>query len=288
MTAVLPPDQEQPPPAPEPSPTSAAQRYWATTAALLAVVAIGISAVVLATVLLGDAPEPGPPAAPTATTTASPAPSPAPTSEPEPTPTTSPSAPPTTTPTSTPPVVPPDATTAVWPTAGSGIRYIDPVAAARGFAVTLVGFADPVLGEYRSGDSRSGEVEVRPAEQGPATTVFVRKLGDDTWWVLGAATAGIQLDSPAAGDLLAPPAVTLSGRALAFEGTVAVRILDDRTDRPLATGVVTGGGDQLRPFEGTVELAQPGTDHGALVLTTENARDGSVWSACVIRVAFAR
>jgi hypothetical protein len=196
--------------------------------------------------------------------------------------------PPTTAPTTAAPVVPPDAGTAVWPTASVGVRYQDPVAAARGFATRLVGFTDPVVGPYRAGDSRSGEVDVRPGRRGPVTTVLVRRMSDDRWWVLGAATADIQLDTPKAGDVLAPPSVTLTGRALAFEGTVTVRIVDDVSSEPLATGWVTGGGDELRPFEGTVELGRPGADRGAIVLTSDSAMDGSVMAASVVRVAFAR
>ncbi len=48
------------------------------------------------------------------------------------------------------------------------------MAAVRGFTEDLVGFTDPVYGEYQGGDSRSGEVEVRAAPDGPVTTVFVR------------------------------------------------------------------------------------------------------------------
>src|SRR5690606_35883458 len=61
-----------------------------------------------------------------------------------------------------------DATaTAVWPRSDTARRFEDPVAAARSFAVDFAVFADPVLGEFRQGDSRSGEVEVRPQADGP-------------------------------------------------------------------------------------------------------------------------
>src|SRR5689334_12156148 len=99
------------------------------------------------------------------------------------TPTTSPaattpatSAPATSAPaTSAPATLPVDTSTAVWPPAG-GARYTEPVAAAKGFATDLLGFVDPVVGVYQAGDSRSGEVEVRPVATGPVTTVVVRQL----------------------------------------------------------------------------------------------------------------
>jgi hypothetical protein len=183
---------------------------------------------------------------------------------------------------------PPDAVTAVWPTAAPGSpRYRDPVEAARGFATSLVGFRSPVLGPFQAGDTQSGEVEVRPRAGGPVTTVFVRRLGDGTWWALGAATKNIELTAPGAGAPVTSP-VTLTGRALAFEGTVNVRIVDDSGQPPLATGFVTGGGDVARPFTGRFPLKAPTTDHGAVILTVESMENGQVWSAAVSRIAFSR
>ena len=64
----------------------------------------------------------------------------------------------------------------VWPLADSSVTYDDPIDAATEFATELVGFTDPVVGEFQQGDSRSGEVEVRPSADGPVTTVMVRQL----------------------------------------------------------------------------------------------------------------
>jgi Immunoglobulin-like domain of bacterial spore germination len=198
--------------------------------------------------------------------------------------TTGPTTAPTTTATVTP--APDDTATAVFPDPSSPQRFDDPVAAARAFAVDFVGFTDPVLGELMRGDARSGEVEVRPLADGPVTTVFVRQLGpDDTWWVLGSATGGIVLDTPASGDTVTSP-VTLAGRALAFEGNVEVEVREDGAREPIGTGVVTGGGDVERPFDGEVEFSAPTADRGALVLLTRSAEDGRVWQAAVTRVQF--
>jgi hypothetical protein len=143
-----------------------------------------------------------------------------------------------------------------------------------------------VLGAYRAGDARSGEVEVRPEAGGPVTTVFVRRMTDGTWWVLGSAADGLELDSPAAGDVVASP-VVLTGRAWAFEGHVSVQIVEDGGRAPLATGFVTGGGDAMRPFTGSFPLGTVHAAHGAVVLTTYSARDGQVWTAAVVRVGLA-
>lgn len=181
---------------------------------------------------------------------------------------------------------PVDTSTAVFPYASGDVRYDDPVAAARGFAVDFVGFTDPLVGEFMQGDARSGEVEVRPLADGPVTTVFVRQLGDDgTWWVLGSATADITVDSPATGDTITSP-VALTGSALAFEGTVNVEVRQDGARSPIGTGFVTGGGDVMRPFSGEIAFSTPSAERGALVLLSLSAENGQVWEAATLRVAF--
>lgn len=175
---------------------------------------------------------------------------------------------------------------AVWPLLDSSTRYDDPVEAARDFATDLVGFDDPVIGPFLEGDGRSGEVEVRPEAEGPGTTVFVRQLGsDDTWWVIGAATASIEIDEPEALDEIASPLV-VRGRALAFEGVVDVELRADGRSKPLVTGSVIGGGSELGPFEGSFEFERPDEAGGALLLRTMSADDGRVWEAAVVRIRF--
>jgi hypothetical protein len=120
-----------------------------------------------------------------------------------------------------------DTSTAVWPFASSSTRYATPTDAARGFAVEFLGFVEPSVGELRQGDLRSGEVDIRFRGTGPVTTVLVRQLGpDDSWWVLGAATANIQVTAPTAGSPISSP-VALAGTSTAFEGTVQVQVRED-------------------------------------------------------------
>lgn len=232
---------------------------------------------------------------PTPEETATPEPTEEPTAEPEPTPT--PVATPTPEPTATPepeptatpeppPVDPEVYESAVWPWFDSGVRYTEPVAAARGFATDFVGFTDPVVGEFMQGDSRSGEVEITSDDGGPVTTVFVRQLGpDDTWWVLGSATENIEVDEPDALDEITSP-LEVEGSALAFEGTVNVDIRADGEDEPLFEGFVTGGGTEMAPFDDELEWDNPGEGSGAVVFKTLSARDGSIEQAAVVRVTF--
>jgi hypothetical protein len=186
--------------------------------------------------------------------------------------------------TTSPPVV--DTTTAVYPWADSSRRFADPVDAASSFATEFVGFRDPVVGEFMQGDSRSGEVEIRPAATGPVTTVFVRQLGaDDTWWVLGCATANIEVTGPDALATISSP-VTLEGRANAFEGNVNVEVRVDGERDALTEDFVTGMMGEMGPFSKAVPFPDPGTERGALVFRTLSAEDGSVWEAGVLRVSF--
>ena len=177
-----------------------------------------------------------------------------------------------------------DRSTAVWPSADATERFSDPVAAARAFAVTFLRFEAPLVGPFQQGDSRSGEVQIRPLANGPVTTVLLRQLtGEDVWSVLGAATAEIEVTEPEAGEEVGSP-VHITGRARAFEGTVQVEVRQDGDLQPIGKGFVTGGGDVMRPFDGEVAFSTPRAALGALVLFTQSAENGHVWQASVLRV----
>ena len=194
----------------------------------------------------------------------------------------------TTSPTTTTPVTGAvDPSVPVFPDATSSRRFDDPVAATRAFAVELLGFADPILGDFAQGDTRSGEVEVRSFAQGSPTTVLVRQLQDDTWFVIGASVASIRLDTPAAGSTISSPQ-PLQGAAYAFEGRVVVRLYADGITEPIADTFVMGRGDGvLADFTGQLDFTLPaGAKHGVLVLFEPSAKDGSTSAATVIRVHF--
>ena len=176
--------------------------------------------------------------------------------------------------------------TAVWPTAASNIRYQTPEAAALGFATGYLHMVNPVIGQFRQGDSRSGEMPVQPSATGPETTVLVRKLGsDNSWWVLGAGTAAIRLTEPVWNASITSP-VTLKGTAMAYEGTVQTQVREDDNSKPLGEGYVTGRGDAMGPFNGSLAFTKATSKYGAVVLFTISGKDGSVMEASVIRVQF--
>lgn len=92
----------------------------------------------------------------------------------------------------------------------------------------------------------------------------MRKLSDDTWWVLGAATDDIVLDDPVPGTAIDDP-LMLSGQASAFEGTVQVSVFERGDVDALGEGFVTGSGSgEPGPFEGEVRWENPGGGCGVV------------------------
>jgi hypothetical protein len=176
---------------------------------------------------------------------------------------------------------------AVWPTTNSAVRYRDPVAAARGFAINLAHFRNPIVGAFRQGDARSGEVPVRATPRGPETTVFVRQLGaGNSWWVLGSSTPNIVMQAPTAGATITSP-VSLRGTSTAFEATVNYALNQDDRAAPLKEGIVMGGANgDMGPYSASVMFPQPVSARGSLVMYTVSAESGNVAEASVVRVAY--
>jgi hypothetical protein len=180
-----------------------------------------------------------------------------------------------------------DTTTAVWPRTGSALRYHEPQDAAHGYAVQFLGFRDPVVGKYKAGDLRSGEVTIKPNTSGPTTTVFVRQLGSSgDWWVIGSSTPNIQLAAPTALEKITSPA-HLSGTSTAFEGQVNVRIYADGVDKPIVERSIMGGSmGEMRPFDATIQFPAPRSSAGTIVLSTTSMEDGTTAEASTVRVLF--
>jgi hypothetical protein len=176
---------------------------------------------------------------------------------------------------------------AVWPFAADDLRFDDPAEAARSFVVDYLGFADPVVEAFQQGDARSGEVPVRPAEQGPVTTVLVRQVtDDDTWWVIGAVNEHLQVTTPEALAVVGPP-LAIAGQSTAFEATFTAEVRDDGNLEPLVIEPVMGGSNgEMGPFSAELSFESPNEGGGALVLSTQSMEDGSTWEASVVRLSF--
>ncbi|HUS60624.1 MAG TPA: Gmad2 immunoglobulin-like domain-containing protein [Acidimicrobiales bacterium] len=179
-----------------------------------------------------------------------------------------------------------DRSVPVFPDPATSRRFDDPQAVTVAFARDLLGFAEPIVGEFQAGDNRSGEVELRAFAQSTPTIVLVRQLEDDTWFVLGASVESIRLDSPEAGATITSPEA-LRGAAFAFEGHVGVKLYADGIAEPIAETYVTGRGDEMGPFAGELTFDVPdGVRDGVLVLFEASAKDGTTIRATVIRVHF--
>jgi hypothetical protein len=180
-----------------------------------------------------------------------------------------------------------DVSIAVWPLASSPTRFTDPRAAARSFATDFLHMVAPVVGPFRQGDLRSGEVDVRKKAIGPTTTVFVRRLGTaGSWWVIGSSTPNIRITEPAALATIPSP-VHLRGMSTAFEGTINISIRDDGGGTALAETFTNGGSNgTMGPFDTMVRFRRPTTPAGAIVIYTISSEDGHVAEGTVIRVRF--
>lgn len=184
---------------------------------------------------------------------------------------------------------------------GSDRTFRDPVATAREFASRYLGMDNPVNFAFRSTGPGAGEVPLgfrygegrTPLPNPQATfTVALRQLGaqdaSGPWTVVGATSPNIVVTAPAPGAQVASP-VRLTGQAHAFEGTVNVEVREDGmlAGQALGRGVVTGGGDMLRPFSGEVPFRAPSEPAGAIVFVERSAADGQgILRAAVVRVRF--
>ncbi|MEU4421533.1 Gmad2 immunoglobulin-like domain-containing protein [Actinoplanes sp. NPDC024001] len=141
-------------------------------------------------------------------------------------------------------------------------------------------------------------VDVRPrigehrSMVGPLSRVVLGESGA-SFNVLGVTTGTIVVDQPA--DAITPSdlavvtsPLTISGKALAFEGNINIRVVQIRNGvvRQLGAGHVTGGGDVMRPFTGEIAFAAPSTDIGWLLASELSAYNGAVTKLTAVRVAF--
>ena len=178
-----------------------------------------------------------------------------------------------------------EAATVVWPTPGAA-TYDDPATAVRDFAEELIGFSAPQLGEFQQGDSRSGEIAVQPNANGPTTTVLVRRMSDDSWYVTGSSAADIVLDEPAAGSAIDHP-LQVAGTAATPSGEVEVRVFVRGQSEPLGQGAIaTSRGSVAGPFTGEVSWVNPGGGWGSVVAVSVDPTDGEALQGTAVPVGF--
>lgn len=150
---------------------------------------------------------------------------------------------------------------AIWP--AGDVVFDTPEAAAQDFVREVLGVA-PVLGEFRQGDARSGEIEVLSPGEGDAGTsvvrglLLLRQLGpSDGWFVLAAVNDNASITVPASSDQVTAGPLTVEGRARGFEANVVVTAFEAGDRETELDQVVTQGGafETPEPFTVTVDLS---------------------------------
>ena len=171
--------------------------------------------------------------------------------------------------------------------------------AAKAAAVTFLrelGMRDPVAVTYRRTGAATAEVGLHPrAGEGDRpfhqVTTLVRLHRYTYGWAPTGASAvdTIEVDEPLPYSRIESP-VTVSGRSVAYEGTVHVTVLEDRRgpDRVLGKGFVTGGGTELAPFQGSIAFRDqtPGVDAGWVVFSGDTGTGDGIISATAVRIRF--
>jgi hypothetical protein len=105
--------------------------------------------------------------------------------------------------------------------------FTTPEAAAADFLAAVFGDG-PMLGEFRAGDSRSGEIEVFASADGvpigqARSVLMLRQLGpDDGWFVLSAASEVATITTPDVGATVPAGTLTVEGVGTGFEATIVV------------------------------------------------------------------
>ena len=179
------------------------------------------------------------------------------------------SAPPssTTTSTSTPPAsteAPQFDQPAIWPAAD--VVFPTPEEAAIDF-VTQVLAVPGAVGEFRQGDTRSGEIDVLFGGEGGGREIvrsmlLMRQLGPSNgWFVLAAINPNAEIREPESGSEVSAAPLTVSGVGRGFEGTLIVEAYVAGETEPIDAEVTQGGAlADPEPFSVTLDLtgASPG------------------------------
>jgi hypothetical protein len=146
---------------------------------------------------------------------------------------------------------------ALWPLADE--VFETPDEAARSF-VGSVFKVPPVFGEYRAGDSRSGEIDVLIGEL-PAvvrSTLLLRQLGpEDGWFVIGAVNPHMTIARPEARAVVPAGKLTVSGTARGFEAQVSITAYMAGDSRQIVSQryALAGSAEASEPYSVELDLA---------------------------------
>ena len=145
---------------------------------------------------------------------------------------------------------------AIWPLADEVLATPDE--AARSF-VGNVFKVPPVFGEYRAGDSRSGEIDVLIGENPTVvrSTLLLRKLDpSDGWFVIGAVNPHMTITTPTSSSVVPAGIVNVSGLARGFEAQVSISayVAGDAQRVISQRYALAGSADESEPFAVDLDL----------------------------------
>jgi hypothetical protein len=170
---------------------------------------------------------------------------------------------------------------AIWP--ASDVVLGTPEQAAKTFVSDVLG-VEPMLSNFLAGDSRSGEIQVfSPGDVDGADVLERGLLGlriigpNDGWFVIGAVSPGVSIDSPETLDRVAAGPLTVTGEGRGFEGTLVVTAFRAGDADDVLGQVITRGGafETRESFTVSIDLsdASPG-EVIALIVRGDTGLDG--------------
>lgn len=183
---------------------------------------------------------------------------------------------------------------AVWP--APGVVFGTPEQAAADFVSAVFG-VEPVLGPYRAGDRRSGEIDVLFAGEGDGgeprvnSGLALRRLPpEDGWFVLFGVAEAVSITSPPSGATVDAGPVAVDGVGRGFEGTVVVSAFPAGDASDVLATEITRGGPFARPepYSVTLDLTDAPSDRPvALLVRGDTGADGDTGEFSVIPVTVA-
>jgi hypothetical protein len=166
----------------------------------------------------------------------------------------------------------------LWPSPEERTQgYADPQLAVDMFAESFWRTIGPPTSETRMVEPGVAEIDVYHSGEDlqstgrVATTVVLRQLGDETWWITALLSDEVQVDSPEPLAEVSSP-VRVAGRGHGYEGTVTVELRHRAgfaPDNILAQDVtIAGAGEALEPF--SVDLPLGGSLPRVAVVVAQN------------------
>lgn len=164
-----------------------------------------------------------------------------------------------------PTTVPASRQPAIWPAAD--VVFTTPEAAAADFVAAVL-VQGSLLGEFRAGDARSGEIDVFASVEGAPigdarSTLLLRQLGPDAGWFVTAAVSPVQsITTPEAMATVPAAPLAVEGTGTGFEATIVVSaFVAGHPSSELAHVVAMAGNfGESAPFAVSLDLsaASPG------------------------------